>query len=72
MASALALRDDFTAARMRALARSSRDANLVRRLLALATIYEGDTRSPVPDSGEFGKIAASKLHVSTIPPAIER
>ena len=53
MASALALRDDFTAARMRALARSSRDANQVRRLLALATIYEGGTRS---DAAQFGGV----------------
>jgi histidyl-tRNA synthetase len=44
MASEVALREDFTAARMRALARSSRDANQVRRLLALAAIYEGGTR----------------------------
>ena len=53
MASALALRDDFTAARMRALARSSRDANQVRRLLALATIFEGGTRG---DSAHLGGV----------------
>jgi hypothetical protein len=44
MAAALALRDDLTAARMRALARSTRGAKQVRRLLALATIYEGGSR----------------------------
>jgi transposase len=54
MASAVALRADFTAARMRALARSSRDANQVRRLLALATIYEGGTRSAAAQSGGVG------------------
>ena len=53
MASALALRDDFTAARMRALARSSRDANQARRLLALATIYERGTRG---DSAHLGGV----------------
>jgi transposase len=53
MAAALALRDDFTAARMRALARSSRDANQVRRLLALATIYEGGSRG---DAAQFGGV----------------
>ena len=53
MASALALRDDFTAPRMRALARSSRDANQVRRLLALATIYEGGSRG---DAAQFGGV----------------
>jgi len=54
MASAVALRSDWTAARMRALARSSRDANQVRRLLALATIYEGGTRSDAAQLGGVG------------------
>lgn len=53
MAAALALRDDFTAARMRTVARSSRDANQVRRLLALATIYEGGSRG---DAAQFGGV----------------
>ncbi len=54
MASALTLRDDFMAARMRALARSSSDPNQVRRLLALATIYEGGTRSGAAQVGGVG------------------
>ncbi len=54
MASAVALRSDWTAARMRALARSSCDANQVRRLLALATIYEGGTRSDAAQLGGVG------------------
>jgi transposase len=54
MASTVALREDFTAARMRALARSSRDANQVRRLLALARIYEGGTRSEAAQLGGVG------------------
>ena len=54
MASAVALPEDFTAARMRALARSSRDANQVRRLLALAAIYEGGTRSDAAVLGGVG------------------
>jgi transposase len=54
MASAVALREDFTAARMRALARSSRDANQVRRLLALAAIYEGGARSDAAVLGGVG------------------
>jgi len=54
MAAALALRDDFTAARMLSLARSSGDANQVRRLLALATIYEGGTRSEAARLGGVG------------------
>ena len=54
MASAVVLREDFTAARMRALARSSRDANQVRRLLALAAIYEGGTRGDAAALGGVG------------------
>ena len=54
MAAALALQDDFTATRMRALARSSRDAKQVRRLLALATIYEGGSRGAAAQFGGVG------------------
>lgn len=54
MASAVALRRDFTVARMRALARSSCEANQVRRLLALAAIYEGGTRSDAAQLGGVG------------------
>jgi DHA2 family multidrug resistance protein len=42
MAAALALRTDFTAGDLRRHARQTRDANQARRLLALATVYEGD------------------------------
>ena len=38
---------------MRALARSGRDANQVRRLLALATIYEGGSCG---DAAQFGGV----------------
>ena len=62
MAAALALRDDFTAARMRALARSSRDANQVRRLLALATIYEGGSRG---DAAQFGGVGCRRFAIGS-------
>lgn len=45
MAAAVRLRADFDGPDLRALARASRDAKQVRRLLALAAIYEGATRS---------------------------
>lgn len=54
MASAVALRVDFTGARLRALARSSRDGKQVRRLLALAAIYEGGARSDAAQLGGVG------------------
>jgi len=41
---AIALRDDFEAAHVRRAARESKDANQVRRLLALAAIYDGSSR----------------------------
>ena len=41
---AIALRQDFDAARLRALARASKDARQVRRLLALAAGYDGAGR----------------------------
>ena len=39
------LRQDYDAARLRALAKASRNAGQSRRLLALAEIYDGGTRS---------------------------
>ena len=45
MAAAVRLRSDFDGVDLRRLARASRDAKQVRRLLALAAIYEGATRS---------------------------
>jgi len=45
MARAIALRPDFSAAELRRLARCSKDGAQARRLLALATIYDGGTRS---------------------------
>ena len=41
----IALRTDFTAAQVRAAARKTKDGPQARRLLALATIYDGGTRS---------------------------
>lgn len=45
MARPIALRPDFSAAELRRLARRSKDATQARRLLALAAIYDGGTRS---------------------------
>jgi transposase len=48
------LRGDFDAAGLRRLARVSKDANQARRLLALATIYAGGTRSAAAEVGGVG------------------
>jgi len=45
MSAAIGLRDDFTAADLRRLAGKVRDADQVRRLLALAAVYDGMDRS---------------------------
>lgn len=45
MRSGISLREDFDGKRLRRLARQTKDAAQVRRLLALASIYDGGTRS---------------------------
>ena len=52
MARAIALRSDFSAAELRRLARRSGDAAQARRLLALAAIYDGGTRSEAARLGD--------------------
>src|SRR5436305_11789914 len=50
-AMAIALRDDYDAAGLRQAARDSDDADQVRRLLALAAIYDGATRAGAAQTG---------------------
>jgi len=45
MAAAIALRDDYDAPRLRELAKRSEDADQTRRLMALAAVYDGGSRS---------------------------
>lgn len=45
MGAAIGLREDFDGDVLRCLARASRDARQVRRLLSLASIYDGGSRS---------------------------
>ena len=54
MAAAVPLRPDFDAAQLRALAKQSRDPDQTRRLLALASIYEGASRSEAARIGAVG------------------
>jgi transposase len=51
MAAAIKLRHDYGADDLRRLARSSRDAKQTRRLLALASIYNGSSRSEAAKIG---------------------
>ena len=45
------LRSDYGAARLRRIARDSEDADQVRRLLALATIYDGGSQTQAAEMG---------------------
>jgi transposase len=51
---AIPLRVDFDAARVRGLARKTKDGPQARRLLALAAIYDGATRSEAAKIGGVG------------------
>jgi transposase len=52
MGSAISLRGDFDGAELRRLARTSKSANQARRLLALAQIYDGGSRSEAAKIGD--------------------
>ena len=51
---AVLLRRDFEAARLRGLARKTKDGPQARRLLALAAIYDGATRTEAAKIGGVG------------------
>jgi transposase len=54
MAAAIVLRDDYDAAGLRALAKQSEDAAQTRRLMALAVVYDGGSRSDGAKAGGVG------------------
>lgn len=51
MAFCIALRDDYDAQKLRVLAKSKRDPRQVRRLLALAAVYDGMSRAEAAKVG---------------------
>lgn len=53
MGSALLLRQDFDGMGLRLLARQTRDANQARRLLSVASIYDGGSRA---DAARLGSV----------------
>lgn len=53
MGSAISLRSDFDGDGLRRLARQTRDSAQARRLLALASIYDGGSRS---DAARLGSV----------------
>src|SRR5689334_12107583 len=54
MAAAIALRSDYTGVDLRHVAGRTEDARQARRLLALAEIYEGGSRSDAARIGDVG------------------
>jgi hypothetical protein len=56
MSAPIALRQDFSASQLRGLARKTKDGRQVRRLLALAAIYDGATRSEAAIIGGVGPV----------------
>jgi hypothetical protein len=54
MPAAVALRSDWDAERVRAVAREAKDADQVRRLLAIAAAYEGQDRAACAKTGAMG------------------
>ena len=54
MGTAVLLRGDFNGASLRALAKKSRDGNRTRRLVAIAEIYDGGSRSDAARIGGVG------------------
>jgi transposase len=54
MAAAVALRSDYESRQLRELAKQSEDADQVRRLLALAVVYDGGSRGDGARAGGVG------------------
>jgi len=54
MAAAVGLRADYDAVQLRSLAKRSKDADQTRRLLALAVVYDGGSRSEGAQAGGIG------------------
>ena len=51
---AVSLREDFDASRLRGLSKKAKDGPQARRLLALAAIYDGSTRTEAAKIGGVG------------------
>ena len=65
MARAISLRDDFDAAALRQLAKNSKNGPQIRRLLSLAAIYDGATRTEARRSAGRFRLSATGYCGST-------
>jgi hypothetical protein len=64
MAAAVRLRSDHDGAFLRCLARASKDAGQTRRLLALAAVYDGESRSA---AARIGGVTLQSIRASCDP-----
>ena len=67
----VALRPDYDAVRLRRLARRSKDAPQTRRLLALAVIYEGGSRTQAAEIGGVS-LQTERLPAKRSPPELPK
>src|SRR6476469_2345975 len=67
MAIPVALRGDFKASQLRGLARKTKDGPQARRLLAVAAIYDGATRTEAAKIGGVGLRARGASPCETTP-----
>jgi len=72
MSAALRLREDYDAQRLRALAKAARDANQTRRLLALAAIYDGASRTAAAQIGGVARQPFDKLRSAQVGGGLQR
>jgi hypothetical protein len=61
MAAAIELREDFNSGALRTIAKRSKDGPQARRLLALASIYDGAKRSEAAEIGGVGLPGRARL-----------
>ena len=67
----IALRPDFNAAQLRSLAKATRNAGHSRRLLALAEIYDGGSRTKAARIGGVGLQTLRDWVVSSTPAVLK-
>ena len=67
MSAPIPLRQDFEASQLRGLAKRSKDGPQARRLLALAAIYDGATRTEAAKIGGHDSAELRLEHILTRP-----
>ena len=66
MSAPIPLRQDFEASQLRGLAKRSKDGPQARRLLALAAIYDGATRTEAAKIGGVGFRSSERFNARAL------